>query len=156
MKKKYFQSQQLLILVFIFFTQACFYSCDKPNILDWTTWESDYFEFEYKDTSVPPPPYLNEELVLRGQMTVSFEEENFARITTFSFELFDKKNNITYSYCDNIFHIASYTCDGNKVTLTFHSDGSFSGQRWTGNVRKTTMDLRIVFGETVKFTKKER
>ena len=155
MKKNYFKSMQLLIIVLSLFIGTCFHSCNKLETLEWSTWESDYFEMEYKDTALPPHPYLDEELILRGKVTVFFEE-NYASIWVHSFGLFDKKNNIMYYCYDNTQYLgANYTYDGKNVTLSFYPSTSFfSKQRWTGKMKKKTMDLKVFFGETVIFRKK--
>ncbi|MCL2291119.1 MAG: hypothetical protein FWC34_10555 [Bacteroidetes bacterium] len=152
MEKNYFKSKLLLILVFCLCALACFYSCDKPDSLEWTTWESDYFEIEYKPL-LPPHPYLDEELILRGEMTISFQGGD-AYIAIDRLELFDRRNGIIYHPYDPWGKNASYTCDRKNLTLNFSSTvDSFWGQTWTGKVGKTTMNLKIVFGETVRFTK---
>ena len=156
--KRYYK---LFVLVFSLFTLASFYSCDKSDEKLYGTWECDYFEVEYKDTALPPHPYyLDEELVLRGQMTLLFEESGKAGMTFNSLELFDRKNNITYSVVNIMrccpYDEITYTCDGRKnLTLTFiDSYGPFPRQTWTGKVKKNTIDLTIIFGKTVTFKKK--
>lgn len=135
-----------------------FYSCNKPNEL-FGIWESDDFEIEYKSPALPPYPYSGEELVLRGKMTLHFKYASGLTVSFNSLELFDRKNNITYHVSSHSCHPfdedASYSYDGKKLTLTFSEYSSFSGQTWTGKVKKTTIDLRAFFGETVVFRQKK-
>jgi len=152
---------KLFVLVFSLFALTSFYSCDKSNEKLYGTWECNYFEVEYKDTALPPHPYyLDEELVLRGEMTLVFQQDDDRATMIFNnLELFDKKNNIIYYNADGrrvyrLMHTATYTYNkGKNLTLTFDDYGPFPRQTWTGKVKKNTIDLTIIFGKTVTFKK---
>ena len=156
MKKNYFKPNRLLIVVLILFIVTSFYSCDKSDENVYGTWESDYFEVEYKDPALPPHPYLDEELILRGKMTLELKSHTNAYMFFNSLELFDKKNDIIYDNTighDLFYQDIHHTYNGRKFTLTFGDYGFFRNQTWTGKVKKHTIDLTIIFGETVTFRK---
>jgi hypothetical protein len=139
--------------VFTLFTLTCFYSCDKYEKFDGTTWESDYFEIKYQDPVMPPPGCLHEELFLRGKMTISFTKNN-ASVFIKDLELFDKINAIVYYMLDPFQQSVNYTYKRKDLILYFDTEGYFPGQHWVGTVDKTTMSLRIISGETIILKKR--
>lgn len=147
--KKYWIFTLYLCLVF------SFYSCDKYGKLNETTWESDYFELEYKE-SFFTPPFQGEKLILRGKMTILFGENYSAYIILRDIDLYDKLNDIIYFMLDSPKQIlANYTYKGKNLTIHFdNTSGYFAGQQWTGTISRKTINLRVVFGETVIFKKK--
>ena len=130
-----------------------FYSCDKHGKLDETVWESDYFEVKYLDPVMSPPGCLHEELFLRGKLVISFAKNN-ASVFIKELELFDRINDIVYYILDPRHQSVNYTYKRKDLTLYFDTEGYFPGQNWVGTVGKTTMSLRIISGETVKFKKR--
>jgi hypothetical protein len=120
------KSKILLVLVFSVLASTCFYSCDKAGQLEGTFWEggnyqSELFNWNFTNT------------------VIYFETTSRASI-----KVIDILSGDVYRYTS-----ASYSCKGNKITLTVGAIPNH--QTWSGKVKKRTMTLDNVFGETVEF-----
>jgi hypothetical protein len=118
----------LLTLFFSLFVSTCFYSCDKQGQLEGTIWQSSYFQD------------ANYEWAFR-KIAIYFPSGiNYASITILSMD-----SDLLGSTS------ASYTCKGNKITLTVGAIPNH--QTWEGKISKNTMTLDNVFGRTLEFKK---
>ena len=142
----------LLVLICSLFVFTSFYSCDKPiGGLDGTFWKSDEIEVKYQG-HVFPLPDLNQELVVRGKMTIGFTAPQ-ADIVFSKFEILDTINDTALFSSEHLHEIAGFTYYGKTLTLYFDSAGYFAGQTWVGTVNKWTMDLRF-FGEEIRLNRR--
>jgi hypothetical protein len=146
------KSKLLIVLILSLFVFTSFYSCDKPSGgLARTFWESDELEVKYQGP-VFPLPDLNQELVVRGKMTIAFTEPQ-ADIVINQFEIYDTINDVELYSLKHLHEIAGYTYYGKTLTLYFDTAGYFAGQTWVGTVNKRTMDLRF-FGEDIRLNRR--
>ena len=141
----------LLVLIISLFLSASFYSCDKPGNLTGTFWESNEIEVKYQG-QVFPLPDLNQDLVVRGKMTIGFTAPQ-ADIVFSKFEILDTINDTVLFSSEHLHEIAGFTYYGKTLTLYFDSAGYFAGQTWVGTVNKWTMDLRF-FGEEIRLNRR--
>jgi len=140
--KNIFKKSWILVFVLMLFALTCFSSCDKSGRLDGTTWESEYFEVEYRDPIYPPL----EVPVLRGKISISFKN-HVADVFIQELELTD------HYILDPQHQLADYTYEGKNLILYFDETGAVPRQNWIGTVNKKTMTLRC-FGNTIVYKKK--
>ena len=119
---------------------TCFYSCDKTEKLNGSTWVGKSTFIDAEGDSGNTTIYI------------SFTKDN-ADISIVLYYL-------DWELALGCGGKATYVCDKNDITLkvTLYSDNpfGFSNQwtgAWTGSFDKNTMTLNDVFGETVRFTK---
>jgi len=132
------------ILALVLFTLLSLQSCDKAKQLEGTTWEGDCdFTVDRWDEKYD------------GTITISFAADDADVVAKF-------KVKDTYygdTYTENHKATATYTCEKDVVTLRikWKTGESFIDDiddgKWSGTFDKTTMTLKNVFGETVRFKK---
>ena len=135
------------ILALVLFTITSLSSCDKAKGLEGTTWEGDFdFMFVTDDG--------DGRYQFDGTITLDFTADEADVIAKF------KMRDMDDGYTENLTFKgrAKYTYESDKITLKVNwknEEAYVYGDegKWTGTVDKTTMTLKNVFGETVKFKK---
>jgi len=126
------------ILAFCFFALIGLNSCDKAGKLDGTNWEGEC-EFKAHDEK------------WNGTISISFSKDDADIVAKF------KVKSYWSDYTETYKGTATYNCEKDKITLKIkwkedRIDDIDDG-KWSGTFDKTTMTLKNVFGETVKFKK---
>jgi hypothetical protein len=156
MKKSYSKSKLWVVIIFVLFLSASFYSCDKDKdqdqqeILSGTTWS---WESSSRD-SIYMGSYLdNNDLTYNlycNKIIISFGDSSASMRVAFS-AYYPKFNNWAST---QDFLGASYTYKGRNITIKPELERDFlPEQNWTGTVDKNTINLKNVFGSSVKLNK---
>ena len=142
---------RFLTILFIALTLIGFYSCDKkPDEikLNGTTWVGDCdFIFEVYDDG-----YYKYDF--NGTITIDFTEDKADVVAKF------KMIDPDYPIPENLTFkgTGTYTRENDNITVrvSWKTDEPYvygDEGKWTGTIDNTTMILRNVFGETVRFKK---
>jgi len=142
----------LVILSFVLLTLIGFYACDKkPDEikLDGTAWEGDCdFMFVTPDGEG--------KYQFDGTITIDFAKDDADVVAKFKLKdmYYGDTENVTFKGTAKY----TYESEGDKITVRVNWKGEEpyiygDDGKWTGTVDQTTMTLKNVFGETVKFKK---
>jgi len=143
--QKFYSKSKLWMLATILFLSMNFYSCNKPEKLHGTSWESDYFETEFEG-----------DIYRIEKITIFFGEPDRYFNTSVDIKVYEAYHPIFNTTHDGVLSVfANYTFEGKNLTLKFVNTTEPSlEQDWVGTVDKKTMTLRNVLGKTVEFRKR--
>jgi len=168
---KHYMMKKILVMALSLFVLLSFNSCDKAKQLEGTSWDGK-IELKFSDSDEYEGTSYRWEIVEKGDISISFAGDDADIVVKMKGTIQSWSRYWDYywgewvedydteSFIETYKGTATYSCEKDKITFSsikWKDDldellDDLDG-KWSGTFDGTTMTLKNVFGETVKFTK---